>query len=282
MIRIRYLKGYHVELADCQAKEVTVLRRNFSQNYLCVMKFSMEVVQGEGGEVVIYDAERVLDNLQTFAVVFSERYLPISHVIELSSPWPFSRSYATAQAFVNSRLGFGYSICVVNLDSIHLPLRIRLLLKEVSDAEFHSYVSKLSEDLKILVEKPEGLPHEILKRAMEDYDDPSIEKPKPSEVPQLKDFNDVKDYLLLLSTEAFLKRLKRALDDDVEIESGGRHPYKVKLKRSGKSAPIPYRAELPGHFPKMLCKELGIDDAYNITCDDFEKMLRKRERLVGG
>jgi hypothetical protein len=32
----------------------------------------------------------------------------------------------------------------------------------------------------------------------------------------------------------------------------------------------------------MLCKELGIDDAYNITCDDFEKMLRKRERLVGG
>ena len=252
-----YLKGYHVELADVQAKAVTVLRRNLSQKETCVLKFPMEVIHGEGGEVVIYEAERVLDSLRVFVVIFSEGYLPISHNIELSSPWPFSRNYAFTQAFVKSKLGLGYCVCVVNLDSIHLPFRIRLLLKEVDDAEFRNYISKLFE-LKILVEQPEGLPCEVVKRAMEDYDDPSIEKPKLDRVPQLKDSNDVKDYLLLLSTDGFLKRLKRVLDDDVEIESGGRHPYKVKLKRSGKSAPIPYRDELPGHFPKMTCKELPL------------------------
>jgi len=35
---------------------------------------------------------------------------------------------------------------------------------------------------------------------------------------------------------------------------------------------VPDHGELPNHFPKVICKELGMDEAYNITCDEFDSL----------
>ena len=271
------LKSYHVEFVDCQTKEVMIVRRSMSRKDMLILRTPVEVIRGESGELIKYDVERVLDRLRVFVAVFSRGYLPISHKIELSSPWPFSRVYMLSQAFTTSKIGFGYSICAVNLDSVHLPFRLSLLLQKVDNKSLRDYVSKLKE-MGVLVETPDSLAQKVVDCADRDLADPSIDK--PAEPIRIDDPGEIKDYLSFMTTDVLLRRIKKALDDDVEITRGGRHQYKVTLKKTGKPAPVPDHGELPPYFPKSLCKELGIDEVYNITCDEFIRILRSRKRLV--
>ena len=71
------LKSYHVEFVDCQTKEVMIVRRSMSRKDMLILRTPVEVIRGEGGELIKYDVERVLDRLRVFVAVFSRGYLPI-------------------------------------------------------------------------------------------------------------------------------------------------------------------------------------------------------------
>ena len=273
------VKGYLVELVDCDKGVVMALKRNLSQPDLCILKFPVEVVTGKGGRVVKYEAKRVIDKRRVFVVVFSSNYLPISHKFEISYPWPFSRRYAFGQAFLTSRLlgGIGYSIFIINLNSIHLLFSLTVNVKKVEVQEVRDFISELRK-LDLGQIEPDNPIQKTVERAEKDLHDPSIKKPQ--DIPLLKSPQEAYDHFLALTTNGLLRRMKRALNDDLEIRTAGKHQYKVVLKKTNKSAPVPDHGELPNYFPKVICKELGIDEAYNITCDEFLDLIRKRKRLV--
>lgn len=62
-------------------------------------------------------------------------------------------------------------------------------------------------------------------------------------------------HLIVKDTEVLLKALKRI---GIKVERGGKHQYKARNPRTGKSAPISRRREFfPGDIRK-ICRELGI------------------------
>jgi len=274
-----HVKGYLVELIDCEKNVATVVRRGLSihspQAEASVFKFPVETVSGKGGRVVKYEGERVIDRYRVFVVVFSSNYLPISHGFKISSPWPFSRVYTFGQVFLQSRYlkGICYGIFLINMDSIHLPFELSVVVRKVEERELQEFISKLN-SLGIVEVKKDNLIQKIVNQAEDE-----LSKINHQEIPTIEDPQEA-NILAALTTEWLLRRIKKVLDNDIEIRPGGKHPYKVYLRTTGKTAPVPHHGELQKNFPIIICKELMIAEAYGIDCNQFFNLLKEGKKIV--
>ena len=94
---------------------------------------------------------------------------------------------------------------------------------------------------------------DVVDRAYRDQMDRNIEK----EVERVKSISDLDSLLYLMVKDT--KALRRALERmGIEITEGGKHQYKARNPRTGRSAPISWRREFPPSHIKKICRELGI------------------------
>lgn len=102
--------------------------------------------------------------------------------------------------------------------------------------------------------KETSLIQEVICKANEDSANPEIEKIEE----QVESFRALDSMLhfMVKNTRFLLRKLKKI---GIEIKPGGKHPYKARNPRTGKTAPIPWRHEFKPYFIRKLCEELQID-----------------------
>lgn len=93
----------------------------------------------------------------------------------------------------------------------------------------------------------------VVDRAYGDQMDRDIER----EVEKVKSISELDRLLkfIIKDTKALLRALKRK---GIEVTTGGKHQYKARNPRTGKSAPISWRREFRLSDIKKICRELGI------------------------
>ena len=140
----------------------------------------------------------------------------------------------------------------VNPNRVSVDLDVCLDIQPITEEN----VSSCSQLRQVLEAHPENeksnLIQQVINQAHSDLNNQSIRKAKE----QVSSIEEAEAFLFLVSTKRLLRKLKRM---GIEIERGGRHQYKAMNPKTGNTAPIPYRKELPHYFIKTICKQLQIE-----------------------